>query len=71
MRGRGWHSGRRARTNRNAFIDKVRWGKTLHPRKRAATTAKSERDKAARTCDPANPWLTDGRLSVSNPFAPG
>jgi hypothetical protein len=32
IRGRGWHGGTRQRTNRNAWIDKTRWGKQLHPR---------------------------------------
>ncbi len=30
--GRGWHSHRRARSNRNAWIMKQRWSRTLHPR---------------------------------------
>jgi hypothetical protein len=29
VRGRGWHSGRRARSNKNSWIDKIRWSKTL------------------------------------------
>jgi hypothetical protein len=33
VRGRGWHSGRRRRANTNAWIDKVRWGKPLKPRR--------------------------------------
>jgi len=36
-RGRGWRGGKRARSNTNAWIDKVRWGKTL--RAEAAETA--------------------------------
>lgn len=32
VRGRGWHSARRARGNANAWIDKVRWRRTLRPR---------------------------------------
>jgi hypothetical protein len=31
VRGRGWHSNRRARSNTNAWIDKTRWAKTLKP----------------------------------------
>jgi hypothetical protein len=31
VRGRGWHSGTRSRSNRNAFVDKIRWGRQLHP----------------------------------------
>jgi hypothetical protein len=33
VRGRGWHSSRRYRSNTNAWIDKVRWGKPLRPRR--------------------------------------
>jgi hypothetical protein len=33
VRGRGWHSSRRTRANTNAWIDKVRWGKPLRPRR--------------------------------------
>jgi hypothetical protein len=29
VRGRGWHSARRPRSNRNSFIDKVRWSRTF------------------------------------------
>ena len=32
VRGRSWHSKRRARSNTNAFVDKVRWSRTLHPK---------------------------------------
>ena len=32
VRGRGWHSSRRARGNANAWIGKVRWGRALRPR---------------------------------------
>ncbi len=32
VRGRGWHSKRRARSNTNAFVDKVRWSRTLYPK---------------------------------------
>ncbi len=32
VRGRGWHSARRARSNTNALVDKVRWGRALHPK---------------------------------------
>ena len=33
VRGRGWHSVRRSRSNTNAWIDKIRWGKKLKPRR--------------------------------------
>ena len=32
VRGRGWHHGVRARSNRNAYIDKIRWGRALKSR---------------------------------------
>lgn len=38
VRGRGWHSAQRSRSNRNGFIDKVRWGRTLRPTPRSAPT---------------------------------
>lgn len=31
IRGRGWHSRSRARSNTNGWIDKVRWSKRPHP----------------------------------------
>jgi hypothetical protein len=34
VRGRGWHGTTRRRSNRNAWIDKVRWGRDLHPPRR-------------------------------------
>jgi hypothetical protein len=43
VRGRGWHSGRRSRSNTNAWIDKVRWAKTLAPA--AATTVPEQREE--------------------------
>ena len=32
VRGRGWHGARRRRSNTNAHVDKVRWGKALRPK---------------------------------------
>jgi len=32
VRGRGWHSALRSRSNTNAFVGKVRWSRTLRPR---------------------------------------
>jgi hypothetical protein len=69
VHGRGWHSGRRTRANRNAFIDKTRWGKALHPRTRVVTDPRPQR---APTADPhslANPWSTDNGLSIDPLFA--
>lgn len=31
VRGRGWHGRGRARSNRNGWIDKLRWGRVLAP----------------------------------------
>ncbi len=33
VRGRGWHSGRRSRSNTNSWIDKVRWSRALNPKR--------------------------------------
>ena len=59
VRGRGWHSSRRQRTNRNGWIDKVRWGRTLRPK-----TPPSQHPRAADrpligTTDPE--WFDDAR----------
>jgi hypothetical protein len=48
VRGRGWHSARRSRSNRNGFFDKIRWGKSLEPIAPARrTTAAAFRDESA------------------------
>ena len=39
VRGRGWHGDVRRRSNTNSFIDKVRWSKTLKPRRSQQATA--------------------------------
>ena len=31
VRGRGWHRGKRARSNTNAWVDKFRWARVLEP----------------------------------------
>lgn len=42
VRGRSWHGGRRARSNTNAFADKIRWGKPPTPaRQRTATPCRA------------------------------
>jgi hypothetical protein len=41
VRGRGWHSGRRARSNKNSWIDKIRWSKTLVAASRQPTAEKA------------------------------
>jgi hypothetical protein len=59
VRGRGWHSRARSRSNRNAFVDKVRWGKQLHPPRHAP---------CRRSQPPATAIVNTGRISAS-PFA--
>ena len=71
VRGRSWHSGRRPRGNRNAFIDKVRWGKALHPRRAAQAPAKPKSERPGGKSEPANPWSDDSGSSAGNPFAFG
>ena len=38
VRGRGWHSARRARSNTNSWIGKVRWGKSLIGKRQRKST---------------------------------
>jgi hypothetical protein len=68
VRGRGWHSGQRARANRNAFIDKTRWGKALHPRTRLVTDPRPQRAPIAGPHSLANPWSNDNGLSIDTLF---
>lgn len=68
VRGRSWHGGKRARSNRNAHVDKVRWGKALHPKPVRAkapharippeTPAAWMRQEAPGPCSPSAPFLT-------------
>jgi len=41
VRGRGWHCGKRARSNTNAWVDKVRWARVLEPRSSNTRTSTS------------------------------
>jgi hypothetical protein len=47
IEGRGWHSARRSRSNRNAWIGKQRWARTLRP-KPAATPRLTPRARTGR-----------------------
>jgi len=38
VKGRGWHSARRARSNTNSWIDKIRWARDLIPPAKAGRT---------------------------------
>jgi len=58
VRGRGWHSARRARSNTNALVDKVRWGRALHPKPVSS---------GLRSMDPAAPVLPDGIIGLGAP----
>jgi hypothetical protein len=69
VRGRGWHSGQRARANRNAFIDKTRWGKALHPRTRVVAGPRPQRAPTAEPHRLTNPWSNDNGLSIDPLFA--
>jgi hypothetical protein len=55
VRGRGWHSRRRSRANTNAWIDKVRWGKRLRPRRPSPAKATGP---ASMTC--VQDFMSDG-----------
>lgn len=58
VRGRGWHSARRRRSNRNSWIDKVRWSRTL-----AAATSPIPNDhtnKATSAASLSPDWMMDG-----------
>ena len=53
VRGRGWHSARRARSNTNSWIDKIRWGKSLATSHRVAKASR-------RSAEPLGILLTGG-----------
>ncbi len=57
VRGRGWHSSRRRRSNRNGWIDKVRWSRTFATRASKITG----RERTALPCDTSTSigWMTD------------
>jgi len=59
IRGRSWHSRARSRSNTNAFVDKVRWGKQLHPPRHALPR---------RSQPPATAIVNTGRICAT-PFA--
>lgn len=56
VRARGWHSRARARSNSNAWVDKVRWGKALRPARQPVLHPESIRE-----AEPPRP-LDDARL---------
>jgi cytosine/adenosine deaminase-related metal-dependent hydrolase len=58
VRGRGWHSVRRARSNTNALVDKVRWGRALRPKPVSS---------GLRSVAPAAPVLPDGITGLGAP----
>lgn len=47
VRGRGWHSARRPRSNRNSWIDKVRWSRKLAPPKVGAPPSQRSTEPCA------------------------
>ena len=52
--GRGWHSSRRARSNRNAWIAKQRWSRTLSPKPIAGRRLQPP-------CRPEDSWFVPTR----------
>src|SRR6185437_13328614 len=68
VRGRGWHSRRRNRSNRNGFIDKVRWGKALRPPVAKPDRRPSSNIDVSASIGQADPWLTIGGRLVDLPF---
>jgi hypothetical protein len=57
VRGCGWHSGKRSWSNRNSFVDKIRWGKA-----RKALQPNSHESRKTPGQDPAGrakDWLHD------------
>jgi len=60
VRGRGWHSARRRRSNRNSWIDKVRWNRTF-----TASTApdrNDQRNAGPRATSMLTEWMTDASV---------
>ncbi|MCB8877876.1 XF1762 family protein [Acidisoma silvae] len=47
VRGRGWHSAQRARSNRNGWIDKIRWSRSLAPRLQSTPPPKRSKPPCA------------------------
>ena len=57
-RGRGWHSARRRRSNRNSWIDKVRWCRTFNAS--ASANQNDERNSMPCAASMLTDWTTDG-----------
>jgi len=68
VRGRGWHSRRRNRSNRNGFIDKVRWGKALRARVTKPDWRPPPNIGTSANIDQVDRWLTIGGRPVDLPF---
>lgn len=62
VRGRGWHNSRRRRSNRNSWIDKVRWSRTFALR--ALPMPNPKRSRAPCAASTVIEWTTD-----ASPFA--
>jgi hypothetical protein len=65
VRGRGWHSASRARSNTNAFIDKVRWSRTLKQRA-PPPAARKQRGADAVSSWTLTPVVRDFGMSLSH-----
>lgn len=57
VRGRGWHSSRRRRSNRNSWIDKVRWSRTFASRR--SPTRKAQRSTPPCAASTLIEWTAD------------
>ena len=66
VRGRGWHSRRRSRSNRNGWIDKIRWSKDLSGGRRQQDKT-SGRETPACAASMSTGWMMDGSVSASSP----
>lgn len=52
LRGRGWHGRHRPRSNKNAWVDKVRWSRRLRPRLVTPTVRLTTKAPRTDTLDP-------------------
>jgi hypothetical protein len=63
VRGRGWHSARRPRSNTNSWIGKVRWMKSLTTKQKTKITQKRDAPYGSNDCNLLDTLLTRGDRS--------
>ncbi len=61
VRGRGWHGSGRARSNRNGWIDKIRWSRSLETKSIRERIAVQEHQKI-NTAKPRQEWWLSGTI---------